>query len=230
MPIQIQIHIQSYTNTYIHIYIYIYIYIYKHTFSASRKPSGRFFFYGFRRRPHPMILFYGFFFFMVSAVAGNISLWFPSLFFFLFSFFMVSVVAGKHIFFLIFMVSVLAAASRTIFNSPQIRDGAGDTRARIDSDIVMRSPAAKDPDLTSGLRGFNPGRARFKVIAFACFCLLVACFCLFLLVFGSFPSREAKPRSRAEKQCYVSCFRYVSVAFPLRFRCVSVAHLPVASA
>ena len=112
------------------------------------------------------------------------------------------------------LVSMLAAASEIISDSSQIRDRAGDTRARSDSDIAMRSPAAKDPYLTSGLRGFNPGRARFlKVIVFACFCLLVACFCLF---FASFPSRGEKPRSRAEKQCYLSCFRYVSVAFPWR--------------
>ena len=59
---------------------------------------------------------------------------------------MVSVVAGKRF----FMASALAAASEIIFDSSQVRDCAGDTRARSDSDIVMRSPAAKNPDLTSG--------------------------------------------------------------------------------
>ena len=120
------------------------------------------------------------------------------------------------------MVSALATASVIIFDSSQIRDCAGDTRARSDSDIVIRSPAAKDPDLTSGLRGFNPGRARFQgncvcLFLLAC-CLLLFAFVCFCWFFDSFPSREAQPRSRAEKQCYVSCFRYVSVTFPLRFR------------
>ena len=136
---------------------------------------------------------------------------------------MVSVVAGKHV---CLMVSVLAAASEIIFDSSQIRDCAGDTRARSDSDIVMRSPAAKDPDLTSGLRGFNPGRARFQG---NCVCLFLLACCLLLFVFVGFlipsragrQSREAEPRSSAT--CRVSAtfplrFRYVSVAFPLRFR------------
>ena len=116
------------------------------------------------------------------------------------------------------MVSALAAASEIIVDSSQLRDCTGNARARSDSDIAMRSPAAKDPDLTSGLRGFSPGRARFQV---NCVCLFLLACCLLLFVFfDSFPSQEAKPRSRAEKQCYVSCFplrfRFVSVAFPWR--------------
>ena len=137
---------------------------------------------------------------------------------------MVSVVAGRRFF--VLMVPVLAAASGIILDSPRIRDCAGDTRARSDSDTVMRSPAAKDPDLISGLRGFNPGRARFQG---NCVCLfLLACACCFLLfVFVGFlvpsraggQSREAEPRSSAT--CRVSStfplrFRYVSVAFPWR--------------
>ena len=94
------------------------------------------------------------------------------------------------------------------FESSQVRDCAGDTGARSDSDIVMRSPAAKDPDLTSGLRGFNPGRA------LVCVSLLVACFCLFLLVFWLLP----EPGGKAEKQSRDAVLR---VVFPLRFRCVS---------
>ena len=92
-------------------------------------------------------------------------------------FFMASVVAGKHSF--VLMVSMPAAASEIIVDSSQIRDCTGDTRARSDSDIVMRSPAAKDPDLTSGLRGFNPGRARFQG---NCVCLLLLACCLLLFV------------------------------------------------
>ena len=87
------------------------------------------------------------------------------------------------------MVSVLAAASEIIFDSSQIRDCAGDTRARSDSDIVMRSPAAKDPDLTSWLRGFNPRRARFQGNCVCLFLLIVAfvslCVCLCLPLFPS---------------------------------------------
>ena len=111
------------------------------------------------------------------------------------------------------MVSALATASVIIFDSSQIRDCAGDTRARSDSDIVIRSPAAKDPDLTSGLRGFNPGRARFQG---NCVCLLVACFCLFLFVFCFLP----EPGGKAEKQ---SREAVLHVVLPLRFRYVSVA-------
>ena len=112
----------------------------------------------------------------------------------------------------------------------------------------MRSPAAKDPDLTSGLRGFNPGRARFQgncvclfllaccslclfVARFACFCLLV---CLFLFVCCFLPEpggkTEKQSREAVLRVVFLLRFRYVSVTFPLRFRCVSVARLPVASA
>ena len=132
----------------------------------------RTFFNGFRRRHHPT-LFNGFRrWFLYGFRRGR-------------KLFMVSVVAGKHL----FMVSMLAAASEIIFDSSQIRDCAGDPRARSDSDIVMRSPAAKDPDLTSGLGCVCSitGVRVFKVIAFACCCLLVACFCLFLFVFCFLP-------------------------------------------
>ena len=160
-------------------------------------------------------------------------LWFPSWQDFLFmvsvvGFLMVSVVAGKHL----FNGFRACGSKRNNFRVVTIRDCAGDARARSDSEIVMRSPAAKDPDLTSGLRGFNPGRALFQG---NCVCLFLLACCLLLFVFVCFcfllclPG-EAKPRSRAEKQCYVSCSRCVSVTFPLRFRCVSVARLPVASA
>ena len=91
----------------------------------------------------------------------------------------------------------------------------------------MHSPAAKDPDLTSGLRGFNPGRARFQG---NCVCLFLLACCLLLFVFVGFlfpsragrQSREAEPRSLL---CVVFPlrFRYVSVTFPLRFRYISVA-------
>ena len=84
----------------------------------------------------------------------------------------------------------------------------------------MRSQAAKDPDLTSGLRGFNPRRARFQG----------NCVCLFLFIVCFLP----EPGGKAEKQSREAVlrvvfplrFRYVSVASPLRFRCVSVARLP----
>ena len=123
------------------------------------------------------------------------------------------------------MVPALAAASEIIFDSSQIRDCAGDARARSDSDIVMRSPAAKDPDLTSRLRRFNPGRARFQGNRV---CLFLLAWCLLLLVFVGFlipsravrQSREAEPRSSATRRVSATC--------PLRFRCVSVARLPVA--
>ena len=70
--------------------------------------------------------------------------------------------------------------------------------------------------------GSIPGVRVFKVIAFACFCLLVACFCLFLFVFCFLP----EPGGKAEKQSREAVlrvvfplrFRYVSVTFPLRFR------------
>ena len=192
-------------------YVYIYIYIYVYLVCVTE--TVRTFFNGFRRRHHPTFLFMVFVVgcFMVSVVAGNAFFLMVSVVGFL----MVSVVAGKTNF--VLMVPVLAAASEIIFDSSQIRDCAGDTRARSDSDTVTRSPATKDPDLTSGLCGFNPGRARFQG---NCVCLLLACcLCLFVFVcFCSFPSQKAMPRSRAEKQCYVSCFGYVSVAFPLRFR------------
>ena len=104
-------------------------------------------------------------------------------------------------------------------SSPQIHDRAGGARARSDSDIVMRSPAAKDPDLTSGLRGFNPGRPRFQGNCVCLFfaCLLLAC-CLLLLVFLCF-CFLLEPGGKAEKQSREAPLR---VMFPLRFRHVSV--------
>ena len=255
--------LNKYIYIYIYIYTYIYIYIYIYILSSSQKPSGRFL--------------------MVSVVdiIQRFVLWFPSLFCLRFpsrqeTLFMVSVVVfswfpsrRENIFlwfpFLRQQARAEARRGWDATDSPQTHDCAGDAQARSDSGTVMRSPAAKDPDLTSGLRGFNPGGARVvKVIAFACFllaccllvaclllacCLLVAClllafacFCLFFFVFVvSFSSREAKLRSRAERHRYVSCFRYVSGAlplrfryvsatFPLRFRYVSVVRLPVAPA
>ena len=109
--------------------------------------------------------------------------------------------------------------------------------ARSDSGIAMRNPAAKDPDLTSGLCGFNPGRAHFQgnfvcLCLLAYVCLLVACFllasacCCFV---ASFSSREAKLRSRAERHRYVPCLLYVSGTFPARLRYVSVTYLWCAS-
>ena len=163
----------------------------------------RTFFNGFRRRHHPT-LFNGFRrWFLYGFRRGR-------------KLFMVSVVAGKHL----FMVSMLAAASEIIFDSSQIRDCAGDPRARSDSDIVMRSPAAKDPDLTSGLRGFNPGRARFQG---NCVCLLLLACCLLLFVFVCFllPSRALRQSREAEPRSSATC--RASATFPLRFRYVSVA-------
>ena len=83
----------------------------------------------------------------------------------------------------------------------------------------MPSPAAKDPDLTSGLREFNPGRARFQG---NCICLFLLACCLLLFVFCFLP----EPGGKAEKQSREAVlrvvfplrFRYVSVTFPLRFR------------
>ena len=213
--------------TCIHINTCVYIYIY--TLSASRKPSGRFLwfpsstssnvFYGFRRRHHPTFL-YGFrrWFPMVSVVAGNV-LFMVSVVGFL----MVSVVAGKRC----LMVSVLPAASKIIFGSSQIRDCAGDTRARSDSDIAMRSPAAKDPDLTSGLRGFIPGRVRFQG-NYVCLFVLACCLLLFVFVCFLLPSRAGRQSREAEPRSSATCL--VSATFPLRFCCVSVARLPAASA
>ena len=88
----------------------------------------------------------------------------------------------------------------------------------------MRSLAAQDPDLTSGLLGFNPGRAHFQG---NCVCLFLLACCLLLFVFFFL----AEPGGKAEKQSREAVlrvviplrFRYVSVTFPLRFRCVSVA-------
>ena len=121
---------------------------------------------------------------------------------------MVSIAAGEHF----LMVPVPVAASGQAgaearrgwdaTDSPQIHERAGEARARSDSGIAMCNPAAKDPDLTSALRGFNPGRACFQgncgCLCFACLllacCLLVACFCLLLLSFACllcllFPAR-----------------------------------------
>ena len=53
------------------IYIYVYIYIYTHTLSSSRKPSGRFLMDSVVDIIQRL--------FMVSVVAGNVLLWFPSL-------------------------------------------------------------------------------------------------------------------------------------------------------
>ena len=171
------------------------------------------------RFPLFMVSVVGFRLFMVSVF--NVLLWFPSLVFYGFR----------------------ACSSKR--NNCSIRHQFATALGTHGRAVIVTSPCeAQRPRILTwlvGCVGSIPGVRVFKVIAFACFCLLVACFCLFLFVFGylfvSFPSREAKPRSRAEKQCYVSCFRYVSVTFPLRsvtfplrFRCVSVARLPVASA
>ena len=89
-------------SIYLSLCISLSLYIYIHTLSSSRKPSGRFlsfFFYnGFRRRHHPTFLLWfpslfslSFSFYMVSVVAGDICLWFPSLVFFF------SVVARNNI-------------------------------------------------------------------------------------------------------------------------------------
>ena len=126
---------------------------------------------------------------------------------------MVSVVAGRRFF--VLMVPVLAAASGIILDSPRIRDCAGDTRARSDSDTVMRSPAAKDPDLISGLRGFNPGRARFQGNC-VCLFLLACCLLLFVLVVFFVPSRAGGQSREAEPRSSATC--RVSATFPLRFR------------
>ena len=145
---------------------------------------------------------------------------------------MVSVVAGFFCWSPLLQQQARAEARRgwDATDSPQFHDCAGDAEARGDCGIVMRIPAAKDPDLTSGLRGFNPWRLRFQgncvCLFFVCLllacCLLVACFCLFvvccLFVLASFSSREAKLRSRAERHRYASYFRYASVTFPLSFR------------
>ena len=98
--------------------------------------------------------------------------------------------------------------------------------------IVMRSPAAKDPDLTSGLRAFNPGRARFQgncvcFFLLAC-CLLVACFCLFFVLVLRFlfePGGKAEKQSREAplRVMFPLRLRYASVTLPLRFSHVSVA-------
>ena len=138
--------------------------------------------------------------------------WFPSLAFYGFR-------RGRKTLFSL-VVSVLAAASEIIFDSSQIRDCAGDTRARNDSDIVMRSPAARDSDLTSGLRGFNPGRVRFQG---NCVCLFLFACCLLLFVFVGFliPSRAGRQSREAEPRSSATC--RVSAMFPLRFRYVSVA-------
>ena len=80
----------------------------------------------------------------------------------------------------------------------------------------MRSPAAKDPDLTSGLRGFNPGRARFQG---NCVCLFLLACCLLLFVFCFLP----EPGGKAEKQSREAVLRVVlPLTFPLRFHHVSI--------
>ena len=139
-------------------------------------------------------------------------------------FFIVSVVAGQLF---LLMVSLLAATGDLILDSSHIRDCAGDARARSDSVVVMRIPVAKDPDLTSGLHGFNPGRARFQG---NCVCLFLLACCLLLFVFVCFllPSRAGRQSREAEPRSSATC--RVSATFPLRFRCVSVARLPVAPA
>ena len=164
-----------YTHIHIHIYIYIYIYTYIYLVRHGNRQD---IFYGFRRRHHPTFfngfrrwLFYGF------RRGRKRFLWFPSLVFLWFPSWQ------ENCFSCCSMVPVLAAASEVLFDSSQIRDCAVDTRARSDSDIAMRSPAAKDPDLTSGLRGFNPWRARFQGNCVCLFLLVFVCFCLFLLVF-----------------------------------------------
>ena len=186
-------------------------------------------FNGFRPRHHPT------FFVWFPSWQGTLFLWFLSLVVLWF-------LSWRGFLFLVlwfplFQQHAKAEARRgwDATDPPQIHDRAGDAWARSDSGIVTRSPAAKDPDLTSGLRGFNPGRARFQgncvCLFFACLllacCLLVACV---LFVFCSFSSRGAKLGSRAERHRYVSCFRYASVTFPLCFRYVSVVRLPVAPA
>ena len=127
---------------------------------------------------------------LVSVVAGNFVYGFRRWFF------MVSVVAGKHFLWFPFLQQqARAEAGRgwDATDSPQIHDRAGDARARSHSGIVMRSPAAKDPDLTSGLHGLSPGCARFQGNCICLFvaCLLLACFLLLLVVclFLLFPSR-----------------------------------------
>ena len=144
---------------------------------------------------------------------------------------MVSVVAGAHFLWCPLLQQIREGRGAHMVGchrfAAKTRGCAGDARARSDSGIAIRSPAAKDPDLISGLRGFNPGRARFQgnCVCLLFVCLLLAC-CLLLLVFCwlfvSSSSRGATLRSRAERHRYVLCFRHASVTLPLRFRYISV--------
>ena len=171
-------------HTYIYIYIYnVYIYIYIYIISASWKPPGRFVIVSVVDIIQLVV--------MVSVV--GFCLWFPlrqETFVYGFRrwFFIASVVAGN-------LFDMVSAHADTQWQRHPIF-----------------SPAARDPDLMSGLRGFNRGRARFQG---NCCCLFVVC-CLVVFWAGEH-SREAEPRSTAT--CRVSAtlplrFRYVSVMFP----------------
>ena len=70
--------------------------------------------------------------------------------------------------------------------------------------------------------GSIPGVRVFKVIAFACFCLLVACLFFVYVGFLFLPEpggkTEKQSREAVLRVVFPLRFRYVSVTFPLRFR------------
>ena len=123
--IHIYTHIQISISLSLSLYIYIYIYIYTYILSASWKLPGRFFMVSVVDITQRFRMF----FCMVSVVAGNYLLWFPSLllfngfrrgrkrFFFMVSvaerFLMVSVAASND--FLIAASNISSAASNVSF-------------------------------------------------------------------------------------------------------------------
>ena len=157
--------------------------------------------------------------FMVSVVAGNAFLWFPSLFLWF------PPVAGKRFSCFPFLRQQARAEARRGWDatdSPRITTALGKNGRAV---IVASPCAAQRPRILTlllGCVGSIPGARVFKVIVFTCFCLLVVCIYLFLFVFYFLPELGSKAEKQSREAplrvMFPLRFRHASVTFPLRFR------------